>query len=203
VRGKFWRLRIRVASGIIALVPLVVTFVVVRWVLLFTSGILLPVLDPAVTEWPWILQAALSLLTLLVGLYLLGELAAHVVGKRMLGLGENLVLKVPMVKGVYGAAKQIVAAFQGPGSKAFKSVVFVPFPHPGTRAVGFVTSSISATDGEVWNTVFVPTTPNPTSGFLQLMPEKDVVTTDLTVEEGVKMVMSLGALVPERTARFF
>ncbi|MDA0310651.1 MAG: DUF502 domain-containing protein [Gemmatimonadetes bacterium] len=203
MRGKFWRLRIRVASGIIALVPLVVTFVVVRWVLLFTSGILLPVLDPAVTEWPWILQAALSLLTLLVGLYLLGELAAHVVGKRMLGLGENLVLKVPMVKGVYAAAKQIVAAFQGPGSKAFKSVVFVPFPHPGTRAVGFVTSSISATDGEVWNTVFVPTTPNPTSGFLQLMPEKDVVTTDLTVEEGVKMVMSLGALVPERTARFF
>ena len=87
MRGKFWRLRIRVASGIIALVPLVVTFVVVRWVLLFTSGILLPVLDPAVTEWPWILQAALSLLTLLVGLYLLGELAAHVVGKRMLGLG--------------------------------------------------------------------------------------------------------------------
>ena len=192
------RLRTRVVSGVVVLVPLVATVVVVRWVFLFTSGLLLPYLDPAIADWPFAARAGLSLVVLLLGLYLLGELAAHVVGSRVLGLGEAVLLRVPFVKVIYGAFKQVVAAFQGPGAKAFKSVVFVPFPHPGMRAVGFVTSTISKGDGSVWNTVFVPTTPNPTTGFLQVIPKADVVETDYTVEEGVKMIMSLGALVPER-----
>jgi uncharacterized membrane protein len=178
--------------------PIVVTLVVVRWVFTFTSGILLPFIDPAVAEWPVAWRAGLSLATLLVGVYVLGELATHVVGRRILGLGEAILLKVPFVKVIYGASKQVVAAFRGPGATAFKSVVFVPFPHPGMRAVGFVTSTVTRADGSVWNTVFVPTTPNPTTGFLQVIPQPDLVTTDYTVEEGVKMIMSLGALVPDR-----
>ena len=194
------RMRTRVVSGVVVLVPLVATVVVVRWVFLVTSGILLPYLDPAIAEWPAAVKASVSLVALLTGLYVLGEVATHVVGKRVLGLGEAVLLRVPFVKVVYRAFKQVAAAFQGPGAKAFQSVVFVPFPHPGMRAVGFVTSTISREDGSVWNTVFVPTTPNPTTGFLQVLPEADVVKTDYTVEEGVKMIMSLGALVPERAA---
>ena len=192
------RLRTRVVSGVVVLVPLAATVVVVRWVFLFTSGLLLPYLDPAIAHWPFAARAALSLVALLLGLYLLGEVAAHVVGSRVIGLGEAVLLRVPFVKVIYRAFKQVAAAFQGPGAKAFKSVVFVPFPHPGMRAVGFVTSTISKSDGTVWNTVFVPTTPNPTTGFLQVIPQADIVKTDYTVEEGVKMIMSLGALVPER-----
>lgn len=192
------RLRTRVASGIVALVPIVVTVVVVRWVFSFTSGILLPFIDPAVEDWPVAWRAGLSLAALVTGVYLLGELTTHVVGRRVLGLGEAVLLRLPFVKVIYRASKQVMAAFQGPGAKAFKSVVFVPFPHPGMKAVGFVTSTVTRKDGSVWNTVFVPTTPNPTTGFLQIIPEPDVETTDYTVEEGVKMIMSLGALVPER-----
>jgi uncharacterized membrane protein len=180
------------------MVPILVTVVVVRWTFSFTSGILLPLFGPALDHWPVASRAALSLAVLVGGLYLLGELATHVVGRRLLGLGEAVLLRVPFVKVVYRASKQVVDAFQGPGKKAFKSVVFLPFPHPGMRAVGFVTSTVTRSDGSLWSTVFVPTTPNPTTGFLQVVPKEDLVETDYTVEEGVKMIMSLGALVPER-----
>ena len=115
----------------------------------------------------------------------------------MLSLGEGIVLRLPLVKAVYAMSKQVVAAFQGEGSKAFKSVVFVAFPHPGVRSIGFETSRITREDGSIWSTVFVPTTPNPTSGFLQFVPEASVEQTEYTVEEGIKMVMSLGVLSPE------
>jgi len=94
-------------------------------------------------------------------------------------------------------SKQVVAAFQGQQSKAFKSVVFVEFPRPGMRAVGFLTGEVEMEDGKVWNTIFIPTTPNPTTGFLQIVPKEAVVKTGITVEEGIKMIMSLGALAPD------
>ena len=81
-------------------------------------------------------------------------------------------------------------------AKAFKSVVFVEFPHPGMRAIGFVTGTVADASGVSWKTVFVPTTPNPTTGFLQIVRSEDLVSTSYTVEEGIKMVMSLGVLMP-------
>ena len=169
------------AQGMVALVPVLVTVVVLRFLLGFTAGILLPLVDPAVDHWPFVARAGLSLALLLLGLYLLGELTSRVVGRRILTLGETVVLKVPFVRTVYRAAKQVMDAFQGPGARAFKSVVYI--------------------DGGRWTTVFVPTTPNPTTGFLQVVREAEVVHTGFTVEEGVKMIMSLGALVPGEDAR--
>jgi len=193
-----WRMRTRMTSGLVVLVPVVVTLFVLRLMFGFTAGILLPIIDPAVEDWPVLLRAGLSLGVLLILIYILGEVATNLVGRRVLQLGDNILLKVPFVKVVYGAAKQVVAAFQGQRSRAFKAVVFVEFPRPGMRAVGFVTGSLKKPDGSVWNTVFVPTTPNPTTGFLQIIPRDEVIPTDFTVEEGIKMIMSLGVLVPER-----
>lgn len=188
----------RIASGLVVLIPLVITVAVVRFIFDFTSGILLPIIDPALQDWPAVARAAISLVILLVIVYLLGALATNIVGRRVLSLGESLVLRLPFVKVVYSVSKQVVAAFQGQGSRAFKSVVFVEFPQPGMRAVGFVTSSMTRDDGSVWSTVFVPTTPNPTTGFLQLIPQESLEQTGYTVEEGIKMVMSLGVLIPEQ-----
>jgi uncharacterized membrane protein len=187
----------RMASGLVVLIPLVITLGIIRFLFEFTSGILLPFIDPALADWPVLARAALSFAILLVVVYVLGALATNIVGRRVLSLGERVVLKLPFVKVIYSVSKQIVAAFQGQGSQAFKSVVFVEFPQPGMRAIGFVTSQMTRPDGSKWNTVFVPTTPNPTTGFLQLVPEESVEQTGYTVEEGVKMVMSLGVLVPE------
>jgi len=187
----------RMASGLVILIPLVITVAVIRFLFDFTSGILLPIIDPAFADWPAIARAAASLAILLVVIYLLGALATNIVGRRVLSLGESIVLRLPFVKVIYSVSKQVVAAFQGQGSKAFKSVVFVEFPHPGVRSIGFETSRITREDGSVWSTVFVPTTPNPTTGFLQFVPQASLERTGYTVEEGIKMVMSLGVLSPE------
>ena len=197
------RIRARMTSGVVAMVPLVVTVYVLRVLFGLTAGILLPFIDPAVEDWPWLLRAGLSLSVLLVAIYLLGELATNLVGRRILQLGEALLLRVPFVKVVYRASKQVVTAFQRPNSAAFKEVVFVQFPRPGMRSVGFLTSTFTGDDGHTWHTVFVPTTPNPTTGFLQFLPAEEVIHTDFTVEEAFKMVMSLGVLSPDRAEELF
>jgi len=119
------------AQGFVAFVPVVVTILVLRFAFLATTGILLPFIDPAVADWPWLWRALLSLGVLLVVIYLLGEIAARTVGRRILGYGEAILLRVPFVKVVYRASKQVVEAFQRPSARAFKSVVFLEFPrHP-------------------------------------------------------------------------
>jgi uncharacterized membrane protein len=178
------RLRSRLASGIVALVPVVVTVAVLRFIFTATSSVLLPLVDPASTSWPPWARAVL------------GEVATNLVGRRVLGLAESVVLRVPIVKVVYSASKQVAAAFQGKKARAFQSVVFVEFPSPGMRSIGFVTGDVTDASGRDCHTVFVPTTPNPTTGFLQIIPVEQVETTSYTVEDGIKMVMSLGVLVP-------
>jgi uncharacterized membrane protein len=185
-------------SGVVVLVPLVITVYVLRALFGLTAGILLPFVDPAVEHWPWFLRAGLSLAVLLVGIYFLGELAQNFAGRRILQLGEEVLLRVPFVKVIYRASKQVVSAFQKPDSAAFKSVVLIEFPRRGTRAVAFLTNTLTRADGSVWHAVFVPTTPNPTTGFLQFLPAEDVIPTELTVEDAFKLVMSLGVLAPER-----
>jgi uncharacterized membrane protein len=191
-----WRFKTRMASGIVVLIPLVITIAVIRFLFNFTSGILLPFIDPALVTWPGPARDALSLFILIVTVYLLGAMAAHVVGRRVLGMGERVVLKLPIVKVVYSAAKQVVGTFQGTNADSFKSVVFVEFPHPGMRAIGFVTSKVQRADGSSWNLVFVPTTPNPTTGFLQLVPAVRVTPAGISIEDGIKLDMSIGSLTP-------
>lgn len=195
------RFATRMASGIFALIPLAVTFVVLRWLFNLTAGILLPLIDPMVAEWPEFMRALLAILILLVAVYILGEIAAHVVGRRVLALGEAVVLRLPIVKVIYSISKQVAGAFRGQGTKAFKRVVYVEFPLPGATSVGFVTSDFTKPDGSKWSTVFVPTTPNPTTGFLQIVQPDQMVETDMTVEEGIKMIMSLGVLRPDADRR--
>ena len=171
------------ASGLFALIPHAVAVAVLRFIFNASAGVLLPIVDSAVGSWPPFARMALAVGILLAGVYLLGEVAAHVVGRR--------------VKIVYSVSKQVVGAFQGRGARPFKSVVYIAFPHPGLKSVGFVTSSFAKPDGTDWSTVFVPTTPNPTTGFLQVVPTGELEPTQMTVEEGIKMVMSLGVLQPD------
>ena len=106
-------------------------------------------------------------------------------------------LRVPFVKVIYSASKQVADAFQNRKARAFRAVVLVEFPGPGMRAIAFVTGDVTDSAGRACHTVFVPTTPNPTTGFLQVIPTDRVEATPYTVEDGIKMVMSLGVLVPK------
>ena len=132
---------------------------------------------------------------------LIGFLTTNFFGNAMIRVGERLLGRLPVVRSVYGATKQIMETVMASQSDAFREVVLIEYPRRGIWAIGFVTGS---TKGEVQNmssenliNVFVPTTPNPTSGFLLFFPREDTISLDMGVEEAVKMVVSGGIVTPE------
>ncbi|MEZ4416327.1 MAG: DUF502 domain-containing protein [Gemmatimonadota bacterium] len=187
--------RKRLVTGLVVLIPLGITIFALRFLYNAATALLLPFLDPLLGHLPPWARALLSLGLLLTILLLVGQVATNVVGSRLIGLFEKVVLRIPIVRIIYQAAKQVVEAFNAPRSD-FQTVVMVEFPRPGMRAVGFLTNTVEDTDGRAWSTVFIPTTPNPTTGFLQVVPAGEAVRLDWSVEDAVKTIMSLGVLAP-------
>jgi len=148
--------------------------------------------------WYWSL-VALALAIFLVGV--VGLLARNYFGARLIEWVDSTLLRVPLLNKIYGATKQVNDAFSSSNKTAFRTVVLVEFPHPGTRSIGFLTSEqhdeIQARTNEKVVCVFVPTTPNPTSGFLLVVPEEKVIKLEMSVAEGIKYVISLGSIAPE------
>jgi len=133
-------------------------------------------------------------------LTLVGVLARYYIGKRMIEWLDSAMMQVPLLNKFYGAIKQVNEAFAG-NQNSFKTVVMVEFPSAGIYSIGFITNE---QNGEVQQKtkarvicVFVPTTPNPTSGFLILVPEEKVTKLDMSVAEGIKYIVSLGSISPE------
>lgn len=142
----------------------------------------------------------LGLVIVVVGLVLIGALTANLLGRSFLRISERLLDRMPFIRGIYATIKQVFETVLSHQSDAFRQVVLVEYPRRGIWALGFLTGE---TLGEVQNltkervlNIFLPTTPNPTSGFLLFVPEDDVITLAMTVEEGIKMVMSGGIVTP-------
>ena len=129
--------------------------------------------------------------------YLVGVMAGNIGGRRLINYGESLLGRVPIVRPIYNSIKQIVDSFSTSGKTPFKRVVVVEFPMKGTRTIGFVTNESTDERGEKLLYIFIPTTPNPTSGFLQIVREKDTIQVDMSVNNALKMVISGGAVLPE------
>ena len=142
--------------------------------------------------------AILSVLLTITILYAVGLFTANIFGRRLVEMFERFVARVPMVKTVYRSSKQILATLAGGQTQNFQRVALVPFPHEKMRCVGFVTSTFNDSHtGEELATVFIPTTPNPTTGYLQILRRKDLVELDWSVEEAVQTIMSGGILRPD------
>jgi uncharacterized membrane protein len=193
-------------SGVILLAPLGVTLLVFSWLVEKIGGrfrnyffFFLPdtLLDKANLVVLWNLLATIMVILLIT---LLGFLSRYFIGKFAIGIAERVVRTVPFVNAVYGTVKQIVDTFSTQNRAVFQKVVLVEFPRPGSRAIGFLTNRAKGeiqekTRENLWN-VFVPTTPNPTSGFLVMFPAEQVMELDMTVADGMKIIISGGALVP-------
>ena len=130
-----------------------------------------------------------------------GFLTAGLVGRFVIRLGEKIIARLPIIRSIYGALKQIFESILNSSSKSFREVVLIEYPRKGIWAIGFITGN---TKGEVKSirseemvNVFLPTTPNPTSGFLLFVPKKDVTILDMSIEEGIKMVISGGIVTPK------
>ena len=134
-------------------------------------------------------------------IFIMGSVVSNVIGQRFLDFAERMIRRIPIVPRVYFALKQIVDAFTLQGKHVFNKVVLIEYPRKGLYVVGFLTGECKGevqvkTDAKLMN-VFVPTTPNPTSGMLILVPESDILYLDMTVEEGLKLIVSAGVVVPE------
>jgi uncharacterized membrane protein len=139
------------------------------------------------------------LLTIIV-LLLTGVLAANIVGRSMVGVWESMLDRIPIVRSIYSAAKNFAEIVFSDSNQSFKQVMLIEYPRKGLYSLAFQTSSElgevqGRTGGDVVCT-FVPTTPNPTSGFIIIVPKEDVVVLDMEVDEALKMIISLGVVVP-------
>ena len=151
-------------------------------------------------HWYWSL-VALELAIFLIGV--VGLLARNYFGKQMIKWVDSELLRVPLLNKIYSATKQVNDAFSSTNKTAFRTVVLVEFPRPGVYSIGFITSEqhpeAQAKTNEKLVCVFVPTTPNPTGGFLLLVPEEKVTKLEMSVPDGIKYVISLGSILPEYT----
>lgn len=212
-KSFFARWRASFLTGLAVTLPALLTLAAVKWLFgtisSFTDTLLffLPLFfSPKVVYqdgqsgpmfWYWSLLA-LALTVFLIAL--VGVLARYYIGKRLIAWLDTFMMNVPFINKFYGAIKQVNEAFSG-NKNSFKTVVMVEFPRPGIYSVGFLTSEQHAevqqkTKAHIVS-VFVPTTPNPTSGFLILVPDEQVTRLDMSVADGLKFIVSLGAIAPE------
>jgi uncharacterized membrane protein len=197
-KSLFRSIRNGIITGIIVVLPVAATITFISWVVTGVDGFVLRYLPPIWNPKNYIGFAipGIGLLMGLVGLWLLGTLASNFIGRSVIGYGERIVARLPIVSNIYGALKQIVNVVAAQKDTAFKEVCLLEYPRPGLWAVGFITSDLKGAPkshlepGHVC--VFVPTTPNPTSGFLLFSKRSDLKILDMTPEEGVKLIISGG-----------
>ena len=186
----------KIITGLVIVVPLWATYLVLRAFFETLDGFLGPYLEPVVRNFlPKIHNIpGLGIVAALLVLYLIGLVTTNIFGRRLIHRLDRFLKRIPLVKTVYGAAKQITEAFSTPSKTAFKKVVFAELPYPGVYALAFVTNTIRDEQGRELLVVFVPSTPLPTAGFTLIIPPEKVVESTMTVEEGMKLMLSGGII---------
>jgi uncharacterized membrane protein len=184
------RLRTYFFTGLIIVLPFLLTLYFLWLVFGFVDGLIGPVLKLIIGQR---IPGVGFIFT--VGLILgTGVLATNYLGRRLLAWGDRLFIRLPLVRSVYQTLKQLVHAVFSEKQKAFQRVVLVEYPRKGVYSLAFLTRDVEEAGEMVM--AFVPTTPNPTSGFLLLIPKKEVKYLDMSVEDGLKLIVSGGVIVP-------
>ncbi|MDA8430628.1 MAG: DUF502 domain-containing protein [Geobacteraceae bacterium] len=186
----------RFIAGLFVVIPIGITIFILSFLFNLTDGILGSYLDQlfGIITGHELHVPGLGIITGAVVIYLAGVLATNVLGTQLLNLGDNLLSRIPLVNTIYSSSKQLIKVFRE-GKTSYRRAVFVEWPRPGVKAVGFVTAEVERA-GERLVVVYVPTMPNPTSGFALFFREEEVFESGMTVEEAVKFVVSGGAVVP-------
>ena len=197
-------IRNRLLTGFLVILPIYVTFFVVKFLFSFVGTEFLPILKKFLKSESSLPDAVLNPILIAVGifitfvvLYLIGFFASNFLGRKIISFYESIINNTPIVKGIYSSSKQVIHTFSATNEKSFKRVVLVEYPRKGMNVFGFATGSMTNKVKDSLVSVFIPTTPNPTSGFLIYLPGDEIMDTNLTVEEAIKLVISGGILVPE------
>jgi len=185
------KLRKIILSGLFAVLPLAATIWILRIIFVFLEGLTAPILKRLNIEIPGV-----GLLLTLLIIFLLGLFVTNILGKRLFLWGEKILHNIPMVSTIYSTIKQITNAFSGSTVRSFQKVIFIEYPRQGLWTLSFVTNQSKTSDGKEYYHVFVPTTPNPTSGIFTIILKQDAVLTEISVEDGLKAIISGGILDP-------
>ena len=203
------RLRRYLVAGLLVWLPLGITYILLRFLIGLMDRSLKYVPERFLPEaWLGISIPGLGVILTIIVLLVTGLLAANFVGRSVVGGWESLMERIPIVRSIYSAAKNFAEIVFSESGNAFNKVILVEYPRKGLYTLTFQTASdvgeIQGRTGEDVVCCFVPTTPNPTSGFIIIVPRKDTIELDMEVDEAVKLIMSLGVVVPtwsrERTA---
>ena len=182
-------------AGLFAIVPLALTFYIIKIIIVFLDQLTAPIMARINLEIP-----GFGLILTLLIIFALGIFVTNVLGRRLFSWGERLISSIPLVKNIYNTLKQITNAFSGATqTENYQRVIYIQYPRKELWTISFVTSESVDGSGEEYYHVFVPTTPNPTSGVFIIIPKKDAIEADLSVEEGLKAVISGGLLAPEQS----
>lgn len=193
-------------TGLLVLIPLAITV----WVL----GAIVSIMDQSLQLIPhhWHPRALLgydvpglgAILTFVIVL-ITGVLASNILGQRLVRMGESVVRRIPVVNTLYGGVKQVSDTLFKPGGMAFRKAVLLRWPHGGSWTIGFVTgapsSEVATHLPDDYVGIFVPTTPNPTGGYFVLLRREDVIELDMSVDDALKYVISMGVLTPEASKK--
>jgi uncharacterized membrane protein len=208
-RPGFWaRIRAYFLAGVLVISPIVITLALAFWLINFVDSHIVPLIPEQWNPDTYLREhfaikfsiPGIGVLILFIVITLVGWLTASYLGRFFVRIGENIVARMPIVRGIYGAVKQIMETIFRNQSQAFRRAVLVEYPRRDLWTIAFVTGK---TEGEVKTqlkddlvNIYVPTTPNPTSGFLLFVPRKDIVYLNMTVEEAFKLVISGGLVSP-------
>jgi uncharacterized membrane protein len=191
-------LRTKIFTGILVVLPLGITFLVLKFVFNTLDSILgplMPEINVPLFHRNFLLPG-LGILGFFLLLYLFGVIASNVLGHKLVGLGDRLFTSIPIVKNIYTSSKQLTDAFSATRKGAFRQAVFVEFPLEGNYTLGFITNEIKGFDHQEKVVVFVPTAFVPPMGFLLFLPKEKVLPSQLTIEEAIKAIMSVGIVTP-------
>jgi len=183
-------------SGLLFILPIGITLFFLRFLMRISAGNIVKITTKYWDTTHPFLAWGISLVIFVLLIYGLGIFATHIIGRRLIAFGEKIIMWVPFLKTIYSVSKQVVTAFIDPNRVTFKSVVLLDFLQPGVRLVGFITGKIEDTQGQNCYKVFVPTSPNPTTGFFFIVKPDEIQHTNLSVEDAMKMIVSGGIVGP-------
>lgn len=190
-------------TGLVVIAPTAITAYVVWWGFTKIDSLI----EPLQRRYPIIDIPGIGFVIVLVIIVITGILANNLIGRRAISLGESVLNRLPFIRRIYTGVKEVASVLITERKTAFHKVVLIRYPHRDAFALAFVTGDgmdyLNRVVGDELINVFIPTTPNPTSGFFLMLPKRDVVELDITVEEAMKMVVSGGAFAPKlsRTTR--
>ncbi len=183
--------------GILVVMPLAVAILILVWIATSIDNILQPVITSIMGN----SIPGLGFIIMIIVFFLVGAMTSIIGGRRLINIGGILLGRIPVFSPIYTTIKKIFDIFSTNGKDGLRQVVLVEFPMKGTRTLGFVTNESLNSTGEKLLHVYVPTAPNPTSGFLQIMKEENVTPTNLSIDDALKMILSAGKELPPEISR--